>query len=357
MPPFCRRYYKEKQLYPLERVRYDFWERREEREKYVDQERLAHNALDAYSIALPKITFLRQNENMVFHVCDEQTGNTYLLRIHAPLTKAFQGERLHPEGIASELHWLEALTDETSLVLQRPIRTKEGALVAVIVGEQGNIPCSLLRWIEADPFPAIPLSRQVERLGMLIATLHTHARTWSVPESFTRPVYDLAFHRCQINTLVEGVHRDIIQEGDFACIQETLELILATLAETQESLILTHADLWRGNLLVSQTDIHLIDFSLCGFGSPLFDLGTCLPGIPANLRLTLLHAYQQQELLPSISFRLIDAYFLLSRMGAYVYLLANVAEHDWLKERIPRFVAQECRLFLEEKALLLGGPF
>jgi hypothetical protein len=30
---------------------------------------------------------------------------------------------------------------------------------------------------------------------------------------------------------------------------------------------------------------------------------------------------------------------------------------EWLKEPIPRFVAQECRLFLEEKALLFSGPF
>lgn len=134
-------------------------------------------------------------------------------------------------------------------------------------------------------------------------------------------------------------------------------MILTTLAEARERLILIHADLWQGNLLASETAVHPIDFSLCGFGFPLFDLGTCLPSIPAHLRPALLEAYQQQAVLPSAYPRLIDAYFLLSRMGAYVYLLPNIAEREWLKERIPRFVAQECRLFLEEKPLLLGGPF
>jgi Ser/Thr protein kinase RdoA (MazF antagonist) len=323
----------------------------------VNQEQLALRALSAYSIASPRITFLRHNENMVFHVTDAQAGHAYLLRIHSPFTKTFPGERLRPEGIASELCWLEALSNETSLVLQRPVRTKEGASVTMIAGEPGDIPCSLLQWIEADPFPAILSPDQVGRLGTVIATLHTHARTWSVPESFVRPVYDLAFHRRQIYTLAEGVRDGIIREGDFALIQETIELILTTLAEAQEPLMLTHADLWSGNLLVSETDVHPIDFSLCGFGFPLFDLGTCLPGIPADLRPVLLHAYQQQAMLPSTYPRLIDAYFLLSRMGAYVYLLPNSAEQEWLKERIPRFVAQECRLFLEEKALLWGGSF
>lgn len=318
---------------------------------------MALRALEAYLIMPTQITFLRHNENMVFRVVDERAGHSYLLRIHAPLTTAFQGEHSRPRAIASELLWLEALTEGTHLVLQRPVRSQEGALVTMLPAEQGEFPCSLLHWIEADPFPATPEPVQVERLGTVLATLHTQARTWSAPPSFVRPVYDLAFHRRQINKLAEGVDNGIIREGDFARIQEALERILTTLTEAQEPLLLTHADLWRGNLLVSASAVHPIDFSLCGFGSPLFDLGTCLPGIPAHLRPLLFGAYQQQVMLPSTSPRLIDAYFLLSRMGAYVYLLANAAEREWLKERIPRFVAQECRLFLEEKALLFSGPF
>jgi Ser/Thr protein kinase RdoA (MazF antagonist) len=323
----------------------------------VNLEYLALQALSAYAIVSPKVTFLRHNENMVFQVVDTQAGHAYLLRLHSPLTVAFEGERLRPQGIVSELCWLKALSDETSLVLQRPVRTKEGDLLTMIAREQGDIPCSLLQWIEADPFPVIPLPDQVRRLGTIIATLHTHARAWSVPESFARPVYDLACYHQRINTLIKGVHDGIIREGDFALIQKTLEMIFTTLAEAQEPLILIHADLWRGNLLASKTDVHPIDFSLCGFGSPLFDLGTCLPDIPADLRPLLLDAYQQQAMLPSTYPRLIDAYFLLGRMGVYVYQLFNSAEYEWLKEHIPHFVAQECRLFLEEKALLFGGPF
>jgi Ser/Thr protein kinase RdoA (MazF antagonist) len=187
--------------------------------------------------------------------------------------------------------------------------------------------------------------------------LHTHASTWSAPQSFVRPVYDLAFYRRQINTLAEGVRGGIIREGDFLRIQEALELVLTTLTATAGRLILIRADLWQGNLLVSETAIHPIDFSLCGFGYPLFDLGTCLPGIPAQLRPMLLDAYHQQAQLPETSPRLIDACFLLSRMGAYVYLLPNAAEREWLKARIPRFVAEECHLFLARKALLLSEPF
>ena len=54
----------------------------------MNQEHLARNALRAYPIMSPKITFLRHNENMTFHVFDEQANIAYLLRVHSPLTIA-----------------------------------------------------------------------------------------------------------------------------------------------------------------------------------------------------------------------------------------------------------------------------
>jgi Ser/Thr protein kinase RdoA (MazF antagonist) len=323
----------------------------------MNQEQLAYQALEAYPINSPAVIFLRHNENLTFRVLDEQTKDAYLLRIHSPSTAAFQVNRLRPAGIASELQWLEALAEETSLVLQRPVRARDGALVVVVKADQRAVTCSLLHWIEGEPFPEAPSQDQARRLGAIIATLHEHACHWTVPDTFARPLYNLAFYRQQINSLIEGVRNGVIREGDFARIQETLERILKELADAQEPLILIHADLWRGNWLASKSDVHPIDFSLCGYGLPLFDLGTCLAGIPTHLRPALLDAYQQQRALSPAYPRLIDACFLLSRMGAYVYLLANPAEHAWLKERIPRFIAQECRLFLAEAPLLFGGPF
>lgn len=318
---------------------------------------LVKAALQAYPIVSPTITFLRHNENITFRVVDRQTNETYLLRIHAPLTEAFQGERQQPEMIASELCWLEALSNETELTLQRPVRTKNSELVALVEGNQEAIPCSLLHWLEGEPFPDIPSTVQATRLGTIVATLHAHARAWIIPETFTRPAYDLAFHEQQINKLASGVSMGVIREEDYATIQGTLACVLAVLGQAQELLLLIHADLHCGNLLASGKAVYPIDFSLSGFGLPLFDLGTCLTCLPSDLRPACLEAYQQRETLPSAFPLLIDACFLLSRMGAYVYMLPNSAEHAWLKERIPRFVAQECRLFLAEKPLLFGGPF
>ncbi len=153
----------------------------------MNQEQLAHKALAAYPTTAPKIIFLRHNENRTFRVLDELTNKVYLLRIHSPLTTIFQGERLRPDGIVFELQWLEALAHETDLILQHPVRTHNGALVQTVVGDDGeDVACSLLSWIEGDPFPKNPSLEQVERLGVVIETLHNHARRWTLPDTFTR---------------------------------------------------------------------------------------------------------------------------------------------------------------------------
>src|SRR5580700_3916322 len=41
----------------------------------------------------------------------------------------------------------------------------------------------------------------------------------------------------------------------------------------------------------------------------------------------------------------------LSRMGAYVFMLPNPSDQEWLRERILRFVKNECRLFLQHESV------
>lgn len=115
---------------------------------------------------------------------------------------------------------------------------------------------------------------------------------------------------------------------------------------------LIHVDLQGSNILTRHGDIRPIDFSLRGFGFFLFDLGTTLPSLKRELRLSFLAGYRVRRHFADATLRLVDAFFLLSRLGAYVFMSANPANHAWLRERIPRFVADECRMFLRGRPLL-----
>jgi Ser/Thr protein kinase RdoA (MazF antagonist) len=226
-------------------------------------------------------------------------------------------------------------------------------LLTTIALEHETVACSLLRWVAGDPFPQIPSPQQAAQLGRLLAALHLQARAWSPPQSFVRPRYDVAFYKRQMEGCVQVVQEGLLQQPEWTLLRRTLEQVFRELSAQPVSLQLIHADLHRGNLLVAGSQVCAIDFAFCGWGSPLFDVGTALLGLPSALRVVALQAYQERIPFSADASRLLDAYALLSRMGAYLFLLAEPAERTWLRERLPRFVAQDCQRFLQSEPILL----
>ncbi|MGH2518078.1 MAG: phosphotransferase enzyme family protein [Ktedonobacterales bacterium] len=317
----------------------------------------AHSALAQYAIGPSDLTFLRHNDNLTFHVAERDTTQRYLLRIHLPVTESFAGIRQQPAALVSELLWLEALAHDTSLTVQEPVKTTQGNLIATVQASNRNIACTVLRWIDGEPLDPneADAALHAERLGRVVALLHAHARSWTLPASFLRPSYDLKYFWQYMAAFDTGVSTGIINQHDYEALHETTASILtllATISVDRDSWGLMHTDLHPGNYLLHRQEVRPIDFSLCGFGYLLFDLATVLAGHPSTLRRPFLNGYARHQRLSENDTRLLEAFCLLSRMGAYVFMLSNPAEWDWLRARIPRFVAHECRLFRCQKSLL-----
>jgi Ser/Thr protein kinase RdoA (MazF antagonist) len=318
----------------------------------------ALQALSHYGLAEPEVAYLRHNENITFRVGERTHRTAYLLRIHMPVSPHYGGMRQRPDVIASELLWLDALRRDTSLTVQRPVRNTRGELVTRLDIDGEAAPCTLLTWIEGDEFhraePAA--TRLAERLGVVVAHLHDHAAHWRQPEGFVRPVYDAAYFRRQASLLAPGVEAGVIAKDEYAAIGETVEIILALLASALPSpdhRSLVHNDLQGSNILAWRDDIRPIDFSLCGFGYYLSDLGTTLPSLTRELRPSFLAGYRAHRRVDDADLRLVDGLFLLSRLGAYVFMLPERTNHQWLRGRIPRFATAECQAFLRGCPLLL----
>lgn len=314
----------------------------------------AEAALRAYGLEDSQVTWLGHHDTLTFQVVERRSQTPYLLRLHSPATAALRSPRQQPAMIRSELQWLEALAEVPSLLVPRPVRTRTGELLTTIACEQETMVSSLLHWIEGDSFPPTPSSAQAARVGQLLATLHLQARAWTPPQSFVRPRYDLAFYEQQMEGCTQVLHEGLLQPPAWTRLRQALEQIFTELSSKPMPLQVIHADLHRGNLLVAGAQVYPIDFGFCGWGSPLFDVSTALLGLPPALRAMALQAYQEHLPLPAEASRLLDAYALLSRMGAYLFLLDEQAERSWLRERLPRFVAQECHRFLQHEPVLLN---
>jgi Ser/Thr protein kinase RdoA (MazF antagonist) len=136
---------------------------------------IAQEVCSSYGIIAVEITPLGQSENITYRVTRKEDHEHFLLRIHR--SKSISTPTYTREMIKSELSWLLALSQDTSIVVQEPQVNRFGQLVTEITvpNEQSPFYCTLLRWVDGllleNPCSAL----QARNLGELMAQLHNHA--------------------------------------------------------------------------------------------------------------------------------------------------------------------------------------
>jgi Ser/Thr protein kinase RdoA (MazF antagonist) len=295
---------------------------------------------------------------------EETGGALYLLRLHQPVLDYWSGERQRPEYIASELTWLEALA-EGGFLVQRPLRTREGSLVASpALDGAGKVPATLLTWLGGrhisvtDAGPDQDAALEVECFGELVGRLHEFSARWTPPPGFVRPSYDEDYFQRLFARLLHKVDPAVFSQEVFWTLQATCRKIIDDihrLPVEPETWGMIHADLHMGNILVqdgaAQPSIVPIDFSFCGFGHYLFDLSVCLTGgLNQALRPAFLKGYRARRPLAESALGVAEAFNLASRLSYFAYQIDNPAERAWLQRRLSDVVANDCARFLNAAA-------
>ena len=322
---------------------------------------LARIALRHYDLVDPRVEFLRYNENLTFRVAAAACQEHFLLRIHRAATSNFVTPL--PAAIESELLWLEALARDTGIVVQKPVRNRRGQPVTSImpIGETVPLSCTLLKWVEGEPLvqeePAAPLLCQ--RLGELIARLHSHASTWTIPAGFMRVTYGPEFLNRSLQLLKPGVEQGLFSEADLSTLRRTADemiSVISALGQDRQAWGPIHSDIQGRNILVHEGEVRPIDFSLCGFGHYMFDLGTALPNIKPPFRKPFLEGYVAVRSLPDNYARLIEAFCLFSTFNCFGFLLPDPAMHEWIARRVRAIAGNECQAFVRGEPFLSDLP-
>lgn len=236
-------------------------------------EDIATLALDHYAIGgVPKARLLNLSENATYAIegCDRR----YALRIHRDGYHA-------PRAIASELAWMVALREAGVVITPRPVWNGDGAYVTQVRHPALLQPRSvvLFDW-ESGAEPSIDddLGQPFEKLGAVTARMHAHARRWSRPAGFTRPVWN--FETALGNAAPHwGRWRDGIgmTPAHTALFGRTVDAIgrrLAVFGTAPDRFGLVHCDLRLANLLIDGPVVKAIDFDDCGFSWFMYDAAT-----------------------------------------------------------------------------------
>jgi len=321
--------------------------------------RYAAGAVKHYGLDGADVRFIRHNENMTFKVTDTSCDADYLLRIHKPSSANFSGPRQQPEYIESELLWLEALAVDTDLRVQRVIKDVDGNLVSTVGIDGVPTSCTLLTWVDGEEFDqeAEDAHLHMRRLGAAIASLHDQSEIWRPPRGFVRPSYDPEHFRRTVALVEPAVDLGFVDSEGYDSMLKTVEVILALLQQTlknPKNWGLIHGDLGPGNVIVHERGVSPIDFSLCGYGPFLWDLGGMLPGYKRQLHRDFYDAYLERRSLPDPHERLMEGLGLLSILCCFAFHISNPDQHEWLKRRMPKSVDGEWKKFLRGESFLFG---
>lgn len=319
----------------------------------------AQAALMYYSVTNAQLTFLGQSQNTTFRV-EIPTGDKFLLRLHVGIEAVGDGSHdlwREPPVIQSELLWVNAIAHDTELTVPVPMQNRLGEWVTSFASAEfgSSISCSLLRWVEGEHLDGEPTAQQVRQLGTLMAQLHQHSSCWSLPSGFSRPTHGVEQLKSATSQLGVLVQSGTISIDDYQVFQKSaaqVQEFMLGLQHAHNTWGLIHADLHQGNYVLYGEEVRPIDFSRCGFGFYLYDIGQSVRDLDASLRLHFFDGYTRVRALPADYQSIVEAFFVGATVENFAFLSANPQEHEWLSRAIPHVVRNHLHPYLHGETFL-----
>ncbi|HEX4658851.1 MAG TPA: phosphotransferase [Streptosporangiaceae bacterium] len=310
-----------------------------------DYDPFARAALEPFGFPVEaRLSLLSLSENATYRVDDPRDGRTAVLRVHRT--------GYHPPGaVASELAWLQALRRDEGLLTPEVFAAADGREVVDVTIGAVTRQTVLFEFLDGTEPPEEHLAEKFELLGEICGRMHRHSSGWARPASFVRFSWD--FDCCVGQAGRWGRWEDGIGVGpeELAVLGRAAAVMrdrLRRFGSGPERFGLIHADMRLANLLVSGSDIQVIDFDDCGFGWFLFDLGASLSFFEHDPRVPALcdawqRGYRRVRPLPAADAAEIPTFVLLRRLQ----LVAWVGSHrfaDSARDLGAEFTRGACEL-------------
>lgn len=291
---------------------------------------LLQEALKAFG--LTQAYFIQQHENAVY-----RADRRYLLRIH----KASEGLHVDhaPALRRAELALLTHLAD-AGMNVQRPLG--EATL-------SDGTHATLLTWLEGHHITEAEFTPDMQRqIGTMTARLHRAAAGFQ-HENLRR--YDAAHIARLTDALRQMGKRHHLNMDEIAVACQAASVIAERMGSAAEAFVPIHCDLSQSNILLTKDGPVPIDFSLCGIGHPMHDLGILLGNTSTQAqRSAMAEGYQAAG--GHINLPLLDAGYTLGLLEALDFHADVWPREEWFAPRLTRWVKEQLQPLAEGKPLL-----
>lgn len=307
--------------------------------------------LGYYNIDYTDTDSMEGNDNLSFRV-SMNGKNKYQLRILPPKLLHGRSEILmNPDSLRSELIFLEEVQEKTGLVLQNVVFNRNKEKLTIIENDNGDqIVGLLLTWIEKNTS-----SEDFILVGETLGKIHKCSQSFIPPSSFIRPTYNQDYFRGSIEIIIKDKKEQAIIPGSILTIKEAFAKILVEMANIEKNLDtwgVVHGDYGEGNYLFLGGKCCPIDFSLCGYGYFLYDVGLALEPLDRNQRDDFLTGYFNIIDFLRSSFKYIDTFFVLGLLECFSTLVSIDVDRSWLNQFISDNIEIYISNYIENKKFI-----
>lgn len=298
---------------------------------------LLRQALSCYGLEGAEAVFLQHNENLTYRIND-----AYLLRIHSPAPGIHAPCTL--ENRQAELAFLSHLCHH-GMNVQQPLPTLSGHMVARL---PDGTAATLLRWLPGQVLPGKEYTAELcFQAGEMTARLHQAARGFAHPGL---RAYDEADARAKAELLTAMVQRHHLGDEHADILRAACGAVAQSFAASEDAPIAIHDDLSPSNILQTEDGLIPIDFSLCGIGLPMTDLGMLLAGFNSTVqRSAAVRGYQAAG--GVLRHREMEAGFIHGLLGAFVFHADTWPKEPWFPARLLRWESEMLLPFAQGKPI------
>jgi Ser/Thr protein kinase RdoA (MazF antagonist) len=248
------------------------------------------------------------------------------------------------------MQWMAHLS-ANGLQAPEPLANAQNAYLTEVSVDGKTYIADLLTWLDGAPlgnstdplaFNKTTLEKIFFNLGATIAKLHAVSDAWKIPDGFTRHAWDRdgyvgeqPFWGAFWNAgELPDDHRNILHAARKKAGDE-----LDALRKAGADYGLIHADFVRQNILVTGTDVRIIDFDDSGFGFRMYDFATALVKNRAEpyydaIKQSLFAGYRSKRRLSALDEQSLDL-FLALRDFAYLGWMEARRGEPGVEERMP----------------------
>jgi Ser/Thr protein kinase RdoA (MazF antagonist) len=220
--------------------------------------------LEQYPIVVTRVRCINHGFNTTFRI-DTADGQKFALRINV-------NSRRPMPALQAEIAWLEALNQETDLIVPHPIPRQDGGLISSffssVLGR--NTVAVLFSWLSGKDLGLNATTQQLYATGQALKILHQHSATWKIPKGCKFQNARDVFIDSKVvifDTPMPAARLEVFKTAyqQVSAVHEALHSRFAAQP--------LHADLHFWNLKWSRGQLSVFDFDDSATGVPLQDFG------------------------------------------------------------------------------------